>query len=255
MIVTLISADVLWEQREDNLSNYSQILDSLNYKTDLIVFPEMFSTGFTMNPLMQESMDGESVNWLIEMSKKHNTAIIASVPINYYNRLLFVAPSGIISFYDKRHLFRMGKEDEIYKMGYKKNITSYKGFNFCLNICYDIRFPVWSRNLHNEYDVLLYIANFPSSRIKAAHVLSKARAIENSSYVLFVNRVGSDPNAVYKKSSIIIDYKGEQIGEEVTNNNISNDIQIIRADLDLFSLNEFRQKFPVWMDADDFELL
>jgi|SRR5574344_331256 omega-amidase len=259
MIISLISANIIWEEKQANLENYSRLLDCLKYKSDVFVFPEMFSTGFTMNTVLAESMeDGISVNWLRNESRKREAAFYASVPVESYNRGIFAMPDGHCVCYDKRHLFSIGEEATAYCPGDKKVIVSYGGVNFLLNICYDIRFPVWSRNVDNEYDVLLNIASFPGSRIEAAHILARARAVENQAYCLFVNRTGSDANGDYPESSIAVDYKGNEIGEGVllkTTDNAMSGYRVHMVEIDIDKLRFFREKFPVWKDAEKFNIV
>lgn len=257
MIITAVSADIIWEEKERNLNNFSRLLDSLPYKSDVILFPEMFSTGFTMNHEMAEDMDGISIKWLKKESAKRDAAIFTSVPVGSNNRGLFVCPDGTISIYDKRHLFSMGDENKLYLPGRKRTIVEFRKVRFLLNICYDIRFPVWSRNVGLEYDVILNVANFPGSRIEAAHILAKARAIENLSYYLFVNRTGEDLNDVYPKSSIAVDFKGRLVGREVLLHEKSDDMsrfQIIKVEIKKEEMDMFREKFPAWNESDKFTI-
>ena len=257
MIITLISANIIWEEKQVNLDNYSRLLNNLEYKSDVILFPEMFSTGFTMNTQLIETMEGVSVNWLRKESCRRGAAIYASVPVEQYNRGIFAYPTGKFVYYDKRHLFSMGDEHRVYKAGDKRVTAKFRGVTFLLNICYDIRFPVWSRNIDNEYDVLLNIASFPGSRIEAAHILSRARAVENQAYCLFVNRTGSDLNGDYPASSLAVDYKGALIGEEIAieASDKRSGYQVIKVEIDVDKLRLFREKFQAWRDADKFNIL
>ncbi|MEG1288898.1 MAG: nitrilase-related carbon-nitrogen hydrolase [Bacteroidales bacterium] len=261
MIITLCSTDIAWENKAENFKRLDSLLDSLNYKSDVIVFPEMFSTGFTMDVSLAEDINGESFKWLLGAAAKYKIAIIASFPFkekngeeeNIYNRAFFVCPNGKYFYYDKRHLFRMARENGFYTFGNKHTIIEYRGVRFSLNICYDLRFPVWSRNIGLKYDVLINVANFPVSRVPIVEPLVRARAIENMAYVAFVNRVGHDDECEYIPSSFFADYKGNNVGEDITlsNNNV---IQIIKGEINIEKLRTFRAAFPAWMDADDFTI-
>lgn len=214
--IALIQADLVWEDPKQNLENFSKKIENISETVDLIILPEMFTTGFTMNAKnVAESMDGNTVAWMQSIASRLNTVIIGSLVIleenNYYNRLLFVEPSGRIQHYDKRHTFTLVGEDEVYTAGAEKLIIDYKGWKICPLICYDLRFPVWSRNTE-DYDVLLYVANWPKPRISAWDALLKARAIENMSYCIGVNRIGVDGvNSVYSGHSAAYDVLGNII--------------------------------------------
>lgn len=263
MVITLCSSDILWEDKTGNFKRLDALLANLDYKSDLIVFPEMFSTGFTMNTSLAEDGSGESLQWMRKAAAACNAAIVASFPfkekdsggvMRIYNRAFFVFPSGKYVCYDKRHLFRMGNETLFYTPGKRPVIVEYKGVRFSLNICYDLRFPVWSRNVSLGYDVLINVANFPVSRLAVIEPLVKARAIENLAYVAFVNRTGRDPVSEYASGSLFVDYKGNSCGEERELFIDADPVRIIKGEIDLQKLNEFREKFPAWMDADDFTL-
>ncbi|MCL4154537.1 UNVERIFIED_CONTAM: hypothetical protein GTU68_016118 [Idotea baltica] len=212
--IALIQSDLVWENPEENRLNFSQKINNISEEVDMIVLPEMFTTGFTMNASkVAESMDGDTVLWMQNMAKNTNAAIVGSVVIleekNYYNRLLFVEPSGYISKYDKRHTFTLVGENKTYTAGKEKVIINYKGWKISPLICYDLRFPVWARNMAN-YDVLLYVANWPKPRVSAWDALLKARAIENMSYCIGVNRVGVDGvNSEYSGHSGCYDVLGD----------------------------------------------
>lgn len=261
MKVTAISLDIAWENKQLNFQKVESLISQMEDKGDLIILPEMFSTGFTMNLSLAEDAAGETLKWMIETANKHNIAIMGSFPFTQngrevFNRAYFVKPDGTWSHYDKRHLFRMGDENRHYTRGDEKCIVEYKGVKFALNICYDIRFPVWSRNKGNKYDVLLNIANFPEVRIKAIEPLVRARAIENISYAIFVNRDGNDPLCVYCPSSKMYDFKGDPIAEEYfLKDSQGCRTQMITCNIDIESLNDFRDKFPAWMDADTFNVI
>jgi predicted amidohydrolase len=214
--IALIQSDLVWENPKQNRANFTHKIENIFEDVDLIVLPEMFTTGFTMNAeKVAESMDGETVGWMQAMAKKINAAVVGSVVIkehdNYYNRLLFVEPSGFISIYNKRHTFTLVGEDKIYTAGTEKIIINYKGWKICPLICYDLRFPVWARNTQ-DYNVLLYVANWPKPRVSAWDALLKARAIENMSYCIGVNRVGIDGvNSEYSGHSACYDVLGNEI--------------------------------------------
>lgn len=194
--IALIQSDLVWENPEQNRINFLDKINSISKTVDVIILPEMFTTGFTMNASkIAEPMNGKTVLWMQDIAKKTNAALVGSLVIseekNYYNRLLFVEPSGNISKYDKHHTFTLVGENKTYTAGTEKVIINYKGWKISPLICYDLRFPVWARNVSN-YDVLLYVANWPKPRISAWDTLLKARAIENMSYCIGVNRVGID---------------------------------------------------------------
>ena len=254
MKVALIQSSLFWENPIANRNHFEEKINSLTEQVDLIVLPEMFSTGFTMNPsLVAETMQGETILWLQSLAKAKKSAITGSLIIKednkFYNRLVFVFPSGEIQFYDKRHLFTLAGEDKIYTAGREKLIVEYKGFKICLLICYDLRFPVFSRNIEN-YDVLIYVANWPKVRINAWDALLKARAIENMSYVIGVNRTGTDTNNLeYNGHSQIIDFSGNYLVEPQENE------EFYSTTLHKSDLLEFREKFGFLNDRDRFTVL
>jgi len=214
--IALIQSDLVWENPKQNRANFTRKIENISEEVDLIILPEMFTTGFTMHAeKVAETMDGETVSWMQTMAKKTNAALVGSLVIkehgNYYNRLLFVESSGYISIYNKRHTFTLVGEDKIYTAGTEKVIFNYKGWKICPLICYDLRFPVWARNIA-DYDVLIYVANWPKPRVSAWDALLKARAIENMSYCIGVNRVGIDGvNSEYSGHSACYDVLGDQI--------------------------------------------
>lgn len=216
LFVAGIQAPLIWENPSENRGYFDEKINSLPTNIDLVVLPEMFTSGFTMNPeRVSEKMNGVTISWMQKLASKKNMAITGSLVIeeheNYYNRLVFVHPSGEINYYDKRHSFTLAGEHEKYVSGKKKTMIHYKGWNICGLICYDLRFPVWARNTEN-YDLLIYMANWPITRIKAWDTLLKARAIENMSYTIGVNRIGADDNHYhYSGNSLIVDYLGTQI--------------------------------------------
>jgi len=220
MKIALVQSPLFWENPAANRSHFDEKINALDQDIDLVVLPEMFATGFTMQPkAVAEDMQGETVLWLQSLAKAKNIAITGSLAIkendSFYNRLLFVFPSGEIKFYDKKHLFTLAGEDQVYKAGNEKLIIEYKGWKICPLICYDLRFPVFARNVE-DYDLLIYVANWPSSRIQAWDALLKARAIENMSYTIGVNRIGQDDYKLdYNGHSQVVDFLGNYILEPV----------------------------------------
>jgi predicted amidohydrolase len=214
--IHLIQTDTIWKDIAKNLDNIEQKINQISEETDLIILPEMFSTGFVMNPeAVAETMYGKSMNWMHKTAIANKCAITGSLIIKanncYYNRLIFIEQTGTIEFYDKKHLFSHAGEDDNYTAGSEKKIIDYKGWKIAAFICYDLRFPVWSRNTE-EYDIALYVANWPKPRIEAWSTLLKARAIENICYTIGVNRVGKDKNEVeYIGHSQIINPQGNAI--------------------------------------------
>ncbi|APG65663.1 nitrilase family protein [Tenacibaculum todarodis] len=221
--VAVLQADLVWENTFENRNQFTKMIDSLSSEVELIILPEMFTTGFTMNAeKVAESMNGDTVLWMQNIAKTKQTAICGSVVIversfdsaqddKFFNRLLFVHPSEKVEFYDKRHTFTLAGEHEVYSAGKKKLIVEYKGWKISPLICYDLRFPVWGRNTEN-YDLLIYVASWPKPRINAWSSLLKARAIENMSYTIGVNRVGKDANNYeYNGNSAIYDCLGNTV--------------------------------------------
>lgn len=256
MNISLIQTDIVWADKKANLLKIEEKISALSGKTDLVVFPEMFNTGFCVDRIdLAETMDGETIQTLLAWAKKYDFAItgsfIAQENGGVYNRAFFVFPSGKTHTADKRHLFSVGGEDKIFRPGNEKLIARYKGFNICTLVCYDVRFPVWSRNVDNEYDLLIYVANFPHIRMDAWDALLKARAIENQSYVCGVNRVGVDGmNVAYSGHSILLDFKGKEIIQFEENQEYIKSVEI-----DKKSLDDFREKYAFWKDADKFTLV
>lgn len=252
--VSVFQLDLVWENPVANRTKIDEWLRKSNEKADVVFFPEMFTTGFTMEvSKLAETMDGETVTWMKERSSEFQIALCGSLIIyedgKFFNRLLFVEPSGDIQFYDKRHLFRMGNENGHFGKGAERLIVNYKGWRICPLICYDLRFPVWARN-RNEYDILVYSANWPQSRTEVWNTLLKARAIENQSYVVGANRVGVDGNLIsYSGNSQLINPKGSllsEIGDHYKG--------IVSAGFSYSELIKFRTDFPVLNDADSFHL-
>ncbi len=253
--ISIVQTDIAWENKQENLRMLREKLHALRGTTEIVVLPEMFSTGFTMKSReLAEPVSGITVRILKELAADFQLALcgsfICSERSNYYNRAFFITPEGEEFYYDKRHLFRMGNEAEYFSFGNNKLIISYRGWNICLLVCYDLRFPVWSRNVNNEYDLLIYVASWPQARRLAWDTLLCARALENMCYVCGVNRIGVDGNKlIYNGGSVVFSAKGEVLasvpdGEE----------GIETVSLSLISLQQLRDKFPVWKDADAFRL-
>jgi len=253
MKIALIQTSLTWENPIENRSHLAQKITGFMEDVDVIVLPEMFSSGFTMNSQkVAETMQGETILWLQHMAKAKNCAIIGSLVIteneNYYNRLVFVFPTGEIQHYDKRHLFTLAGEDKVYTSGTQKLIVNYKGFKICPLVCYDLRFPVFSRNVE-DYDVLLYVANWPKPRINAWDILLKARAVENMCYVIGVNRIGTDANKNdYIGHSQAVDFLGNYLLEPQQSEGIFivhlNKEQVLETRKKLAFLND-RDKFTI----------
>lgn len=252
--VCIVQADLKWQDKDQNLQMFNRLIDGYGGVADLIILPEMFSTGFSMNPeTLAEEINGQTTAWMINKAKQLHAAIVGSVIIeesgSYYNRLLFVKPSGEVAVYNKRHLFRLGNEHLKYKKGVERIVVEYKGWKICPLICYDLRFPVWSRNV-DDFDLLLYLANWPDARRHAWKTLLLARAVENQCYVVGVNRIGKDANGlIYSGDSMSIDPEGNPmlIME-------SNTPQAVLITLSKLQLTEYREKFPVLLDRDQFEM-
>ncbi len=248
--ISLAQIDIEWENIQENLRRLEIKLQALSGKTDIVVLPEMFSTGFTMQShLFAETINGDTISTLRKWATKYNLALVGSFICSeneaYYNRAFFLSPNNEEHFYDKRHLFRMGNEPKHFSAGNKRCIFNWQGWKICLLICYDLRFPVWSRNVINEYDLLIFVANWPASRSRAWDTLLCARAIENQSYVCGVNRIGNDAMGIsYNGGSAIYNMRGENLV------NFTKDEEGIRTvNLEIDSLRSFRTKFPAWRDA------
>lgn len=255
--VTIIQTNLYWEDKAANLQELTAKILSIPHKTQVVVLPEMFSTGFSMKAAeLAETMEGETVQWMKKIAIQQKIILTGSVIIsennNYYNRLLWVLPNGDIGVYDKRHRFAFAGEDNFYTAGNKRFITSVNGWRFNLQICYDLRFPVWARQQSNtepEYDVLLYVANWPERRSNAWKSLLVARAIENQCYVIGVNRVGEDGNGItHSGDSMLVDPLGEVLYTCANEEAVSTHL------LDKNKLIEVRSKFPFWKDADAFTI-
>ena len=254
--VAIIQTSLFWENKALNLSMFNDKIACINKPVDIIVLPEMFSTGFSMQShKFAEKMDGPTVNWLKQKAKEKNTTITGSIIIeengNYYNRLLWVTPEEKVLYYNKRHLFRMAGEQEHYSSGINRKVAELKGWKIALMVCYDLRFPVWSRrSAAFDYDAMIFVANWPQRRSHPWNILLAARAIENQSYVIGVNRIGEDGNGImHSGDSAVYDFKGEKLSQlkpfvEKT------EIVVLRKK-DLF---DFRNSFPAHLDADSFHI-
>lgn len=268
--ISLIESDLFWENPLQNKNHFEKVFDSLfkkNKEIDILVLPEMFTTGFTMNTDLAEKFESSStLNWLKERAKKYDVAIIGSIIVEQatqlYNKLFFVEPNGTFQTYDKRHLFRMAGEHEVFTEGNSLCIFEYKGWKICPQICYDLRFPVFSRNdliinstgmATSGYDILLYVANFPTARSLAWNTLLPARAIENSCYCVGVNRTGKDGKGIeYNGDSAIYNPKGEKL--EYINEQFEK-TKTLYYKVSAMDLQNYRKKFAVYLDADDFKLI
>ncbi len=254
MKVSLVQYDIIWEDKTENLKNLEILLAPLSGKTDIVILPEMFTTGFSMDPArLSEQPGGETFLRMKSMAEKGNFGICGSYIVReenrFCNRFVFVSPEKEVYKYDKRHLFSMSDEDKHFSPGKSRLVFTFRGFRISPYICYDLRFPVWSRN-RNDYDLMIYSANWPESRGGVWKTLLKARAIENQSYVAGVNRIGTDGNGIgYTGDTVIIDPKGNIIAAAESNNECT-----VTADLSMNELSGFRKKFPAYLDADNFTI-
>jgi omega-amidase len=253
---TLLQSDLIWENKIANLQHFKNQIDSIQQATQIIVLPEMFNTGFSMNPKeLAETMQGNTMQWLTALSNEKKAIITGSLMIEeggkYFNRLVWMQPNGQFHFYDKRHLFSFGNEDKFFKAGDKRLITQANGWKICTQICYDLRFPVWQRmRQSNEYDVLVIVANWPEKRSHAWRCLLIARAIENQCYVVAVNRIGFDVQGnAHRGDSCVID----PLGEILYQHSFENDTFTISLDKE--KLEQVRVQFPFANDKDDFILV
>jgi omega-amidase len=275
LTITLIQPDLRWEDKAANLQHFETLIEGIREDTHLVILPEMFSTGFSMRPeVLAERMDGPTIAWMRQITAHKKIILTGSVIIeergHYFNRLIWMLPNGQYGVYDKRHRFAYAGENEHYTAGHKRLIASVNGWKVNLLVCYDLRFPVWSRqqlqeplpdkpthtdqlappsSLEPEYDLLVYVANWPERRSHAWKTLLQARAIENQAYVVGVNRVGNDGNNIYHSGdSMIVDPLGEVLyrapGEE----------SIFTSTLQREKLEEARTRFPFWKDADEFKI-
>ena len=251
--VALVQADLVWENKKLNLANIEKSIELLPSDVDVIILPEMFNTGFTMNPApYAENMEGETLKWMKRISHEKNTAVTGSSIITegngYYNRLIWMLPDGNYSYYDKKHLFTLAGEQYFYKAGNKRLIVEYKGWKICPMICYDLRFPVWLRNTEN-YDCLIVVANWPERRISHWEHLLVARAIENQCYVIGVNRVGTDGNDFYYNgSSMLVNPMGKKMLK------ISDLSNVVVATMKYEQITRIRKDLPFLNDRDQFNI-
>jgi omega-amidase len=253
MKITTLQRDILWAQPAANVKRTEEAIRQLP-DADLFILPEMFSTGFATQPEgIAENDHSDTLAWMKSTAAARNCAICGSILVKsegrFYNRFYFVEPDGKVTTYDKRHLFTYGGEDKFITAGEERVIVTFRGIRILLEVCYDLRFPVWSRN-RGDYDLALYVASWPKSRIDAWSTLLKARAIENQCYVAGVNRVGNDPSCEYNGCSVILDPYGHTLAACEPNQEMA-----ATADIDLEILHAFRAKFPVLNDADDFMIL
>jgi omega-amidase len=258
LIISIIQTNLIWQNPQANMDLLSSKIEALPARTQLIILPEMFTTGFSMDVSLAEEMDSSSMNWMRQMAIKASAVITGSIMIqqdgHVFNRLIWMRPDGTYECYDKRHLFRMANEHEHFDAGNSRPVFEINSWKICPLICYDLRFPVWSRNqVENElydYDLLIYVANWPERRTHAWKSLLVARAIENQSFVAGVNRVGLDGNDVsYSGDSIVLNYLGEAISREAKHADFIETITISRSELD-----NFRKTFPAGLDADKFTI-
>ncbi len=252
MKITLLQRDICWGNSALNIQRADEAIAALPY-ADIYILPEMFSTGFCASPEgVAESVDGEVLRWMKRTAAAKDSAVAGSVAVVddgcYYNRFYFVYPDGHVEQYDKRHLFTYGGEHERFTAGGKRVVVCFRGVRILLQVCYDLRFPVWSRNC-KDYDMILYVASWPASRGRVWDALLVARAIENQCYVAGVNRVGTDPSCEYSGGSVVIDPYGRTVA--ACRDGVED---AVSADVDMAALETFRQKFPVLNDGDLFEM-
>lgn len=248
--ISIIQTNLVWKDKEANLENIWKKIEPIS--TDIIVLPETFNTGFCNDILLAEGYDGKTYNWMINVSKEKNCAICGSFIFKeddkYYNRMFFITPNSVHK-YDKRHLFGFGGEGNVFTPGIERTIVSYKDYKINLNICYDLRFPVWSRQAHNnEYDILINIANWPASRIRVWETLIRARAIENQCVVVGANRIGDGNGIFYNGGSCFVNLEGEMLNTSNKDEVIS---WIIRGSK---FIKDFREQYPFSNDSDNFKL-
>ena len=270
LTITIIQTDLVWEDKTANLDMLEKKITAIEEKTEIVILPEMFNTGFSMKPeRLAEKMDGETIEWMKRISRENGIILTGSLMIRvdseqgtgenrYFNRLIWALPNGQLGFYDKRHLFAYGDEDKHYTGGTKRLISSVKGWRINLQVCYDLRFPVWARQGlqinqekggRPEYDLLVYVANWPERRSHAWKTLLCARAIENQCYVIGVNRVGNDGNNIYHSgNSLVIDPMG------VVLYHMADQEDVFTISLEKEKLDEIRTRFPFLQDGDDFTI-
>jgi len=252
--IAVLQSPLHWHDASANREMFQAQLESLRPGVELVVLPEMFSSGFTMQPeLVAESMQGASISWLQQMAQRFDLAICASLVIEesgqYSNRFVFCHPDGTLECYDKRHLFRMAGEHQHYRQGEKRTIIEYRGWKILAQVCFDLRFPVFSRN-RNDYDLAIYVANWPAPRRHHWRTLLQARAIENLCYVVGVNRGGSDDKGLdYSGDSMVVDFRGELLNDVDPGTEA-----VLYQQLDSKALADYRAQFPAHLDADPFRL-
>ncbi len=250
LTITLIQSELVWESIQANLDHFDAEIDAAGTDTDLIILPEMLSTGFSMQAEnLAEEMDGATVTWMRDKAAATQTVITGSVMIReqdrFYNRLIWARPDGSMETYDKKHLFRYAGEEKVYTSGEQRLTVELNGWNIRPFICYDLRVPIWTRNLELAYDLAIFVANWPKRRSTHWRALLRARAIENQAFVAAVNRVGQDGNNIdYSGDSAVIDPLGTVLFEE-TDNACTTTVQLSRK-----TLTDYRQQFPAWKDAD-----
>ena len=254
MKITLIQPDIIWENKLLNLGRLRDLISSAPVATEIVVLPEMFNTGFSVHPYnLSENPFSETFDWMKDIAKEYDLGICGSYIVKennqFFNRWIFVSPENEVWSYDKRHLFSPAGEDRLFTKGIKRVIFTFRGLRICPNVCYDLRFPVWSR-VQKDYDLLINSANWPESRRDVWLTLLKARAIENQCYVAGVNRIGIDGEGIkYCGDSMIIDPKGVIIGSDKMNEEC-----LISGEIFLEQLSDFRNKFPALNDADNFTI-
>lgn len=261
LTVTLIQSDLFWEDREKNREAFAERIASIDAPTDLILLPEMFTTGFAMEPhKLAEPMEGTTMQWMHDMASAKNCVLAGSIIIkekdNFFNRLIWMRPDGSCDFVDKKHLFTFAGENKHYAPGNKKLIVELRGWKIMPLICYDLRFPVWSKNRYKadtgfDYDCMINVANWPEKRSHVWRILLMARALENQSYVIGINRIGTDGNKIgYSGDSAVISPKGENLSNMAPYKEQIETVVMSRADLDTF-----RDNFRPWADWDEFEIV
>ncbi|MGH8049099.1 MAG: amidohydrolase [Arenimonas sp.] len=259
--ISLIQGNTRWHDPQANRDYYGELLKRETHKTDIFILPETFTSGFSNDAIADaETMQGPTLTWMLEKACDHNAVLTGSVQIRegsqVFNRLIWARPDGHFQYYDKRHLFRMANEHQRYASGDKRLTIEYKGWRICPLVCYDLRFPVYSRNCFSretenrfDYDLLLYVANWPAARRHAWNNLLPARAIENLAYVAGVNRVGADGNSIdYAGDSVALDYMGQAIVAGTSQD------EVLCCRLSANDLQAYRDRFPAYLDADKFEL-
>jgi predicted amidohydrolase len=254
MKISIVQPDLAWEDKACNLSHLGRLISHLYHTTDIVILPEMFNTGFSMNTeTLSEAPEGETFKWMRNIAEAGNLGICGSYTIkednHFFNRWVFVSPENETRYYDKRHLFSMGGEDKFFSAGKTRLVFTFRGVRISPYICYDLRFPVWSRN-KNDFDLMINSANWPESRINVWDTLLRARAIENQCFVAGANRIGTDGEGIkYCGNSMIINPRGEILSSANLNEEIC-----IAGEISMTELSDLRKKFPVHKDADHFTI-